>query len=95
MRTRYAPTAAVLALSIGLLATACGGDDDADTTGGEGGDSGAVSGEVTALEAVRAALDEDLDGPAALDEIDRAASSGAGVSAALRLLGVPEIRQDA
>ena len=49
MRTRTAPTAAALALSIGLLATACGGgDDDTDTTGGEGGgDSGAVSGEVT------------------------------------------------
>ncbi|WP_116953052.1 ABC transporter substrate-binding protein [Jiangella endophytica] len=42
MRTRNAPTAAVLALGIGLLATACGGDDT-DDAGGEGG----VSGEVT------------------------------------------------
>ena len=48
-----------------------------------------------ALDGVRAALDEDLDAPAALIEIDRAVSAGAGVSAALELLGVPEIRQAA
>ena len=41
-----------------------------------------------ALDAVRAALDADLDTPAALDEIDTAASAGGGVGAALELLGI-------
>jgi L-cysteine:1D-myo-inositol 2-amino-2-deoxy-alpha-D-glucopyranoside ligase len=41
-----------------------------------------------ALEAVRAALDADLDTPAAIAEIDAAAASGQGVSAAAALLGV-------
>ena len=41
-----------------------------------------------ALAAVRAALDDDLDGPAALAAIDGAAAAGHGVSAAARLLGV-------
>ena len=45
-----------------------------------------------ALDAVRNALDDDLNAPAALEEIDRAVSGGSGVSAALELLGVPEIR---
>jgi len=40
-----------------------------------------------ALEEVRAALDDDLDAPAALSAID-AAAAGRGVSAAARLLGV-------
>ena len=47
------------------------------------------------LEDVRAALDSDLDAPAALEEMDRAVSAGGGVSAALELLGVAEIRQAA
>jgi L-cysteine:1D-myo-inositol 2-amino-2-deoxy-alpha-D-glucopyranoside ligase len=41
-----------------------------------------------ALEEVRAALDDDLDTPAALAAIDKAAASGSGVSAAAALLGV-------
>jgi L-cysteine:1D-myo-inositol 2-amino-2-deoxy-alpha-D-glucopyranoside ligase len=41
-----------------------------------------------ALDEVRAALDHDLDPPAALAAIDRAASAGAGVSEAAALLGV-------
>lgn len=47
------------------------------------------------LEDVRIALDADLDAPTALDAIDRAVSGGGAVSAALELLGVPEIRQAA
>jgi L-cysteine:1D-myo-inositol 2-amino-2-deoxy-alpha-D-glucopyranoside ligase len=43
-----------------------------------------------ALEEVRAALDDDLDTPAALEAIDLAASSGRGVSAAAHLLGIPQ-----
>ena len=45
-----------------------------------------------ALDDVRNALDDDLDAPAALEAIDRAVSAGAGVSAALELLGVPQMR---
>jgi L-cysteine:1D-myo-inositol 2-amino-2-deoxy-alpha-D-glucopyranoside ligase len=41
-----------------------------------------------ALGEVRAALDDDLDTPAALEAIDAAAASGAGVSQAAALLGV-------
>ena len=41
-----------------------------------------------ALAEVRAALDEDLDTPAAVAAIDRAAASGSGVSEAAELLGV-------
>jgi len=41
-----------------------------------------------ALEEVRAALDDDLDTPGALDAIDAAAAAGQGVSAAAALLGV-------
>ncbi|MGH9124457.1 MAG: cysteine--tRNA ligase [Acidimicrobiales bacterium] len=41
-----------------------------------------------ALDEVRAALDDDLDTPAALAAIDRAAAAGSGVSAAAALLGV-------
>ena len=41
-----------------------------------------------ALEQVRAALDEDLDTPAAIAAIDRAAAAGEGVSEAASLLGV-------
>jgi L-cysteine:1D-myo-inositol 2-amino-2-deoxy-alpha-D-glucopyranoside ligase len=41
-----------------------------------------------ALDAVRAALDDDLDTPAALAAIDEAAGRGEGVSAAAALLGV-------
>jgi L-cysteine:1D-myo-inositol 2-amino-2-deoxy-alpha-D-glucopyranoside ligase len=41
-----------------------------------------------ALEAVRAALDDDLDTPAALRAIDDAAARGEGVSEAMALLGV-------
>ncbi|HVE45403.1 MAG TPA: cysteine--tRNA ligase [Acidimicrobiales bacterium] len=41
-----------------------------------------------ALTEVRAALDDDLDAPAALAAIDEAAAAGRGVSAAARLLGV-------
>jgi L-cysteine:1D-myo-inositol 2-amino-2-deoxy-alpha-D-glucopyranoside ligase len=41
-----------------------------------------------ALEQVRACLDDDLDAPAALEELDRAARRGEGVSAGARLLGV-------
>jgi L-cysteine:1D-myo-inositol 2-amino-2-deoxy-alpha-D-glucopyranoside ligase len=41
-----------------------------------------------ALEAVRAALDDDLDTPAAVAAIDEAARAGRGVSAAAELLGV-------
>jgi L-cysteine:1D-myo-inositol 2-amino-2-deoxy-alpha-D-glucopyranoside ligase len=41
-----------------------------------------------ALEAVRAALDDDLDAPRALDAVDEAATRGQGVSAAADLLGV-------
>ncbi|MET0902232.1 MAG: cysteine--tRNA ligase [Acidimicrobiales bacterium] len=40
------------------------------------------------LEAVREALDDDLDAPAAIAAIDGAAASGGGVSAAAALLGV-------
>lgn len=42
-----------------------------------------------ALEDVRAALDNDLDTPAALDAIDRAVAKGDGVSTASAFLGVP------
>lgn len=48
-----------------------------------------------ALDAARGALDDDLNAPGALDEIDRAVSRGGGVSAALELLGVPKMRQSA
>ena len=41
-----------------------------------------------ALDDVRAALDDDLDTPCAVAEIDRAAAAGHGVSAAAALLGV-------
>ena len=41
-----------------------------------------------ALDEVRAALDDDLDAPAAAAAIDAAAASGAGVSEAAILLGV-------
>lgn len=41
-----------------------------------------------ALDEVRAALDDDLDCPGALEAIDRAAAAGRGVSAAAALLGV-------
>jgi L-cysteine:1D-myo-inositol 2-amino-2-deoxy-alpha-D-glucopyranoside ligase len=41
-----------------------------------------------ALEEVRAALDDDLDTPAALAAVDRAAASGEGVATAGELLGV-------
>ena len=41
-----------------------------------------------ALEAARAALDDDLDVPAAVATIDAAAASGQGVSAAVALLGI-------
>ena len=41
-----------------------------------------------AIEAVREALDDDLDAPAAIAAIDAAAASGAGVSEAAALLGV-------
>jgi L-cysteine:1D-myo-inositol 2-amino-2-deoxy-alpha-D-glucopyranoside ligase len=41
-----------------------------------------------ALDDVRAALDEDLDTPAAVEAIDRAAAKGIGVSDAAALLGV-------
>jgi L-cysteine:1D-myo-inositol 2-amino-2-deoxy-alpha-D-glucopyranoside ligase len=41
-----------------------------------------------AIEAVRAALDDDLDAPAAVRAIDAAAAEGQGVSAAAALLGV-------
>ena len=41
-----------------------------------------------ALAEVRAALDDDLDTPAALAAIDAAAASGAGVSHAAALLGI-------
>jgi L-cysteine:1D-myo-inositol 2-amino-2-deoxy-alpha-D-glucopyranoside ligase len=41
-----------------------------------------------ALEAVRTALDDDLDTPAAVAAIDDAVAAGAGVSSAARLLGV-------
>ncbi|MBW3536258.1 MAG: cysteine--tRNA ligase [Actinobacteria bacterium] len=44
-----------------------------------------------ALDEVRNALDNDLDTPAAVDEIDAAAKAGLGVSSALSLLGVTEI----
>lgn len=45
-------------------------------------------GPAAAVEEVRAALDADLDTPAALDALDRAASAGFSVSDAARLLGV-------
>jgi len=41
-----------------------------------------------ALDATRAALDDDLDTPAAVAAIDAAAAAGLGVSAAAMLLGV-------
>ncbi|MGH9181449.1 MAG: cysteine--tRNA ligase, partial [Acidimicrobiales bacterium] len=41
-----------------------------------------------ALDQVRAALDDDLDTPAALDAVDAAAARGTGVSEAAALLGV-------
>jgi L-cysteine:1D-myo-inositol 2-amino-2-deoxy-alpha-D-glucopyranoside ligase len=41
-----------------------------------------------ALDEVRAALDDDLDTPAALAAVDAAASAGRGVSEAIALLGV-------
>jgi L-cysteine:1D-myo-inositol 2-amino-2-deoxy-alpha-D-glucopyranoside ligase len=40
------------------------------------------------LEAARAALDEDLDAPAAIAAIDGAVAAGEGVSAAAALLGI-------
>jgi L-cysteine:1D-myo-inositol 2-amino-2-deoxy-alpha-D-glucopyranoside ligase len=40
------------------------------------------------LEAVRAAIDDDLDAPRALAAVDDAVSRGEGVSAAADLLGV-------
>ena len=40
------------------------------------------------LDEVRAALDEDLDTPGAIEAIDRAAAKGLGVSEAAALLGV-------
>jgi L-cysteine:1D-myo-inositol 2-amino-2-deoxy-alpha-D-glucopyranoside ligase len=40
------------------------------------------------LDAVRAALDDDLDTPAAVAALDAAAATGAGVSAGAALLGV-------
>ena len=46
-----------------------------------------------ALDAVRAALDDDLDTPAALAAIDEAAAAGRDVTAAAALLGV-ELRLD-
>jgi L-cysteine:1D-myo-inositol 2-amino-2-deoxy-alpha-D-glucopyranoside ligase len=49
--------------------------------GGGEGDGG--------VEAVRAALDDDLDAPRALKAVDDAAGKGEGVSAAAALLGVP------
>jgi L-cysteine:1D-myo-inositol 2-amino-2-deoxy-alpha-D-glucopyranoside ligase len=52
---------------------------EAWTAGGEG-DAG--------LDEVRAALDEDLDTPAAVAAVDKAAAAGAGVSQAAALLGV-------
>ena len=42
-----------------------------------------------ALDEVRAALDDDLDTPAALDALDAAAAAGHGVSTAAALLGIP------
>jgi L-cysteine:1D-myo-inositol 2-amino-2-deoxy-alpha-D-glucopyranoside ligase len=44
---------------------------------------------VGGLEEVRAALDSDLDTPAALEALDRAAAAGHGVSEGARLLGMP------
>ena len=41
-----------------------------------------------ALDAVRAALDDDLDAPTAIAAIDAAAAAGQGVSAAAALLGI-------
>jgi L-cysteine:1D-myo-inositol 2-amino-2-deoxy-alpha-D-glucopyranoside ligase len=41
-----------------------------------------------ALDAVRAALDDDLDAPTALEAVDTAATEGSGVSQAAALLGV-------
>ncbi len=41
-----------------------------------------------ALDAVRAALDDDLDTPRAIQLIDEAAAAGQGVSASAALLGV-------
>ena len=52
---------------------------DSSASGGDG---------VAALEEVRAALDEDLDCPAALAAVDAAAARGEDVSQAARLLGV-------
>ncbi|MEY2451744.1 MAG: L-cysteine:1D-myo-inositol 2-amino-2-deoxy-alpha-D-glucopyranoside ligase, partial [Acidimicrobiaceae bacterium] len=43
---------------------------------------------VGALDEVRAALDDDLDTPTAVEAIDRAAGAGQGVSKAAALLGV-------
>ena len=48
-----------------------------------------------ALRETRSALDDDLDAPRALDEIDKAARSGQGVSRALDLLGVAPNRSSA
>ena len=44
-----------------------------------------------ALDEVRAALDDDLDAPAAVAAIDAAAKRGEGVSRAAALLGVETI----
>ena len=44
------------------------------------------------LEAARAALDDDLDAPAAIAAIDAAAAAGEGVSAAAALLGISSAR---
>lgn len=50
--------------------------------------AGRGSDRTEALEAVRAALDEDLDTPRAVEALDRAASEGQDVTAAAALLGV-------
>jgi L-cysteine:1D-myo-inositol 2-amino-2-deoxy-alpha-D-glucopyranoside ligase len=51
--------------------------------------AGAGAGGDEVLDEVRAALDDDLDTPAAIAVIDRAASEGKNVSKAAALLGVP------
>jgi L-cysteine:1D-myo-inositol 2-amino-2-deoxy-alpha-D-glucopyranoside ligase len=49
---------------------------------------GAVGADAGLLDDVRAALDDDLDAPAAVAMIDAAAASGVGVASAAALLGV-------